>query len=119
MWLFTIYGFFSVACASKPDGSLDKDTVMIRARRADHLRNLQKRFPSVAKTKIVTLLDRDYRYRIIVPKKTWVAALTEMAEEQDWSNFKRQVAMHQGNSGADYIRALHDVWEVMNRLQDS
>jgi hypothetical protein len=119
MWLFTIYGFFSVACASKPDGSLDRDTLMIRARRSDHLRKLQKRFPSLPKAKIITLTGRDYRYRIIVPKNIWVAALTQLAEEHAWSNFKRQVAKHQGTGGADYIGALHEVWEVMNRFQGS
>ena len=29
MWVFTIYGFYSIACASKPDGTLDPDTVMV------------------------------------------------------------------------------------------
>jgi len=73
----------------------------------------------VAKARIITLPNQDYRYRIIVPKNIWVAALTQLAEEQIWSNFKRQVAMHQGKSGADYIDALHEVWGTMNRLQGS
>jgi len=114
MWLFTIYGFYSIACASKPDGSLDKDTVMIRARRSDHLRNMQKRFLSLAKAKILTLPNQDYRYRLVVPKAIWVAALAEMAGEQRWTNFKAEAARHQGDGGADYI----DAWAIMNRLQD-
>ena len=117
MWIFSIYGFYSIACARKPDGSLDSQTVMIRARRADHLRNLQARFPALAKAKIVTLSDRDYRYRLIVPKRTWVAVLAELAEEQEWSNFKSEVAAYQGAEGASYVRALHDVWGIMRRLQ--
>jgi len=32
MWLFTRYGFYSIACARKPDNSLDPDLLMIRAR---------------------------------------------------------------------------------------
>jgi len=66
----------------------------------------------------VSARDHHDLYRIIVPKNIWVAALTQLAEEQIWSNFKRQVAMHQGKSGADYINALHQVWEIMNRIQD-
>ena len=90
---------YSIACASQPDGSLDRQTVMVRARCRDHLRNLQGRFPSLAEAKIVNLPNRDYRYRIIVPKKVWVSALSEMADEQAWSNFKNEAAKHLGNEG--------------------
>ena len=31
MWVFTKYGFVSVACASKQDGEIDEGTVMVRA----------------------------------------------------------------------------------------
>ena len=119
MWIFSIYGMYSIACARRPDGSLDPETVMVRARRADHLRNLQKRFPAVAGADVVTLPNRDYRYRLIVPKSNWAAVLVEMVSEQKWSNFKDQVAKHQGHAGAVYTRALHDVWETMYHLQES
>ena len=91
---------------------------MVRARCKDHLQNLQTRFPALAGSKIVSLRNRDYRYRMIVPKSIWVAALQELAEEQEWNNFKNEVARHQGRGGAVYSRALHDVWEIMYRLQD-
>ena len=117
MWIFTRYGFFSVASASKPDGSRDRETVMVRARRKDHLESLRDRFPALADKKILTMPNADYRYRIIVPKQAWVSVVAELAEEQDWSNFKNEVSSHQGKSGAAYVRALHDVWEIMNGLQ--
>jgi hypothetical protein len=47
MWIFTRYGFFSIACADKPDGSLDSQSVMVRARCIGHLCSLQKRFPAL------------------------------------------------------------------------
>jgi hypothetical protein len=119
MWLFSVYGFYSIGSASKPDGSLDKDTVMIRARRLDHLRNLQKRFPSLlAKAKIITSRDLDYHCRIIAPKSVWVTVLGQLAGEQHWANFKTAVSKSQQEDGADYLRALHDVWAVMRRFQD-
>jgi hypothetical protein len=64
------------------------------------------------------MADRDYRYRMIVPKSVWVPILAELAEEQEWSNFKSEVAVHQGGEGASYLAALHDVWEIMHRLQN-
>jgi hypothetical protein len=68
MWLFTRYGFYSIACARQANGSVDPDALMIRARVAAHLRDLQRRFPALAGKEIVTLPDRDYRFRLIVPK---------------------------------------------------
>jgi hypothetical protein len=118
MWIFSIYGFYSIACASKPDGSLDRETVMVRARRKDHLQNLQARFPALACSEIIFPPNRDYGYRLIAPKSVWVAALQELAEEQEWSNFKNEVAKRQGQTGTAYTRALHMVWEIMYRLQE-
>jgi hypothetical protein len=118
MWIFTRYGFYSVGCADKPDGSLDTETVMVRARRVAHLRSLQKRFAALADCKILTWPKRDYRYRIIVSKTSWIAVLGELAAEQNWSNFKNEAAKYDAASNKDYVRALHDVWSVMNRLQE-
>lgn len=118
MWVFTRYGFYSIACASKSDGSLDDESVMVRARCSTHLRSLQKRFPALAVGKILELQNHDYRYRLIIPKASWTAIMGELAQEQEWSNFKDEAARYQGTSGRGYVRALHDVWAVMNRLQE-
>ena len=117
MWIFTRYGFYSVACGSKPDGSLDGQSVMVRARCIGHLRSMQKRFPGLAVGKILESPDRDYRYRLVISKACWTTIVGELAQEQDWSNFKDETAKFQGTSGRKYVRALHDVWAVMNRLQ--
>ncbi len=119
MWIFTRYGFFSIACARQTDRTLDPDKVMVRARRKQHLQSLQSRFSAIAASAIVTLPDRDYRYRIIVPKKDWSAIMTALAEEQTWSNFKNETARFQGAGGSDYVNALHHVWDVMYGFQRS
>jgi len=118
MWLFTRYGFYSIACASKENGSIDAETMMIRARDIDHLKRLQKRFPTITDTEIVTLPDRDYRYRLMAPKNVWTAIVAELAQEQEWANFKHEAARYQGRSGSHYSHALHQVWGVMHDLQD-
>ncbi|GAC1495751.1 MAG: hypothetical protein NVS1B6_00190 [Steroidobacteraceae bacterium] len=112
MWLMTIYGFYSVACADK-DGQIDVDMLMIRARVARHLTALQKRFPELAKYKILRIPGRDYPVRIVVPKTDWIQALAEMAHEQTWANFKNRAEHVNGDDG--YVGALHDVWEDMRR----
>jgi len=113
MWLFTRYGFYSIACARKPDGSLDPELLMVRARRKEHLANLQKRFAALAGAEIVRLPHRDYRYRLVVPKHAWVTVIAELAREQEWSNFKKEAERFLGAAGRDYTDALHQVWGVM------
>ena len=118
MWLFLPEAFISVACARKPDGSLDPDTVMLRARRKDHLQNLQKRFADIAAAEIRVTPRNDYRYRVVIPKAKWAEILSELVLAQDYSNFKNEAARYQGQKGAAYIHALHEVWNVMHRLQE-
>jgi hypothetical protein len=91
---------------------------MIRARTAVHLKSLKQRFASLADAEVLTWPDRDYRYRLIVAKHVWTEIVTELAEEQEWSNFKNETARYQGKSGTDYVHALHDVWSVMHSLQE-
>ena len=121
MWIFTRYGFFSIACANNTDGTISPDTVMVRARLHEHLVSLKGRFPDseLGKAEILSWDGRDYRYRIIVPKAAWVAALAELATEQTWANFKNETSRFSRAKKAayTYVDALHRVWDVMHRLQ--
>ena len=117
MWIFTRYGFYSIACASKPDGSLDTQSVMVRARCKTHLTSLQNRFPKAAFGELFEFPHADYRYRLVLSKASWTVIVGELVKEQEWSNFKNEVANFQGAAGRAYVRVLHDVWETMYRLQ--
>jgi hypothetical protein len=119
VWIFAWTGFYSIASAQKSDGSMDPQMVMVRARCKRHLQNLVVKFPALSGEKIITFPNRDYRYRIIVPKAVWVGVLSELAQEQTWSNFKHEVARRQGKVGREYVAALHEVWRVMSALQRS
>jgi hypothetical protein len=122
MWIFTRYGFFSIACATGADGALDANTVMLRSRLREHLLSLKARFPETELGKAVILSSdhTDYRYRIVLPKTIWVAALAELATEQTWSNFKNEAAKMEKLKGWShrYVTALHRVWDIMFDLQE-
>ena len=120
MWLFTKYGFYSVVCARQGDGRLgrpvDTNRVMVRARVRDHLEALIGRFQDqLGAAEIQAFPGSDYAWRIFVPKQSWTTAVAALAEEVDYDNFKSAVAHMRGRDG--YEQALHDVWEVMYRLQ--
>jgi hypothetical protein len=117
MWLFTRYGFFSVACARTQEHVADPDLLMIRARRKEHLDNLKQRFPSLASAEIRESPNNDYRYRFIIAKSLWLQVVEALAAEQTWSNFKHEAASHLGRSESEYVNALHEVWSVMHGIQ--
>lgn len=121
MWVFTKYGFYSIACANDSDGNLDANTVMVRARDDQHLRNLQERFPNteIGTAEILAWPGSDYGFRIIIPKPAWVEALSQLAAEQTWSNFKNEAGTYSRTRkfSRDYVNALHDIWSVMHRIQ--
>ena len=121
MWIFTRYGFYSIACATGVDGTIDTDTVMVRSRLREHLLSLKARFPEteLGKAEIQSSDLTDYRYRLVLPKAAWVAALAELATEQTWSNFKNETSRFSRAKKAAYayVDALHRVWDVMHRLQ--
>jgi hypothetical protein len=51
----------------------------------------------------------------VVPKPVWIEVSQELAAEIDYGNFKDRA--HSGSGDDKYVDALHDVWEVMERLQ--
>ena len=122
MWLFTRHGFYSAVCARQGDGGkgqpVDDDRIMVRVRIRGHLDSLIARFSDIlTNVEIQEFHATDYAYRIFIDKSAWAQVLSALGEEIDYDNFKSEVAHHQGKGGADYERALHDVWSVMYRLQ--
>src|SRR5262245_27052969 len=108
MWLFTVYGMFSVSTEARSTISKYGEYAVVRARNRAHLVNLQRRFPHLKPFTIQVTTWRDYRYRIFVPKATWVDVIALLAQEQTWDNFKEAAARFPG-SDSEYIAALHDV----------
>lgn len=112
MWLFTKYGFFSVVRSA-----LNQTDMMIRARKREHLVNLQSTYlTTLGQYKIRSSRDTDYKYRLIVPKYEIKWLMTSLAKELNYCNFKDEAKkLHD----PDYSKALGDVWERMLELQES
>ena len=123
MWIFSTHGFFSAVCARKGNGRhgqpIDPDRIMVCARIRSHLEALKKRFPDLlGEIEIDESAGTDYAFRIFINKPIWSEIVSGLAEETNYDNFKSEVARYQGRKGEAYEHSLHEVWSVMNRLQN-
>jgi hypothetical protein len=113
-------GHLSVVLARKgpgPGQPVDPDTVMIRARLAQHLENLQRAAPALKGFKIVESANADYRYRLIVPKAAFADAMRDILLAIGWTNVKADAQAHAGAVGQGFVDALHDTWAAFQRIQ--
>jgi len=110
MWiLHPSVGFLSVVEKpfDKPTG-----TLTIRVRVHDDLVRLKTFLPSMGP--IIESLDSDYRYRAVAKREAVMAAMSMLARDIEYDNFKSEVSSRQGYARA----ALYgEVWHVLYRLQ--
>ena len=105
MWLITPRGFFS-AVAKAEDGD---EFVTVRARSERDIRNLADLIDAEPSRDDGT----DYRWRIRCRKSEWVEAVSKMAEEIDYSNFKSRIAAED----PERAHLLARVWDVLYDIQ--
>jgi len=118
MWLYTIHGFYSVvAVRPNPEGNAAQvpggNLIMVRARKRQHLMNLQNRFPGLlAPYRISETPTNDYKCRMVLPGALWIEIAKELAAEITYPNFK-EIVKASPETDPSYGTVLHDVWEVM------
>lgn len=100
MWVFTSQGFISAV------KHRDKaNTLLVRARRAEHLDALLPGYPVTQSEKA------DYRYRCEVPRHALADILVDQVKAIEYDNFKNSIADN------EYQDACSGVWAVMHRMQ--
>lgn len=102
MWLYSVYGFFSVV--QKPG---DND-LTIRSRVRSDLERLRRRYlPQMSE--ITESALSDYRFRATAPHAALADAVYLIAQDIDYSDFKSTVGEKQGATRA---RIYADVWNA-------
>jgi 8-oxo-dGTP pyrophosphatase MutT (NUDIX family) len=110
MWIIANFGFFSIV--EKPDDEQER-TLTIRARVKADLENLRDRYlPTLGQISEDT--GTDYKYRAKARRLDCASALSLIALDIDYSNFKNSVAQKQG---ADRAKLYHGLWDVLYGLQ--
>jgi hypothetical protein len=118
MWLFTRYGFFSATVSR-----YDPTKIQVRARAREDLEKLVEFARGEHKIEKLNLKDpisdileldhADYRYRVLMPRKTWSKLAFKLADDIYYSNFKNEI--HDRQRHDLYLR----VWSTMLSLQES
>lgn len=107
MWLFTIFGFFSVVSAGD-------EKVQIRARNPEHLRNLKSKCPALSGYRIQ--LDEtgkaDYYARLIVPLLKWQIVAGYLADEAaKQTNFKDDLRRGPAGDDRELLAWATETWK--------
>ena len=110
MWLFCEAGFFSVV--RKGGGP---DTLQVRARCAQDLSVLRQWCPGLGEFKRTP--HADYAYRALVSRQDFAAALSQMALDIDYDNFKDAVARRGG--GEQRMSVYHRIWGLLADWQNT
>lgn len=106
MWIFTETGFIS-AVAHRDDNRF----MMVRGRDKLSLEPLAE----LAGTEVEFTPNADYSWRVTVHKQDLYEFMEKAISDASYDNFKNRVTK---TRGARFVRALHEVWEVMHGVED-
>lgn len=101
MWIFLPNAFLSIV-----DKSNVKDCLVVRARRAEHIKSV---FPDAD---IQHTPSNDYQYRADIPREQVAAVVAAQVAGIDYDNFKNEV------KDKKLKRACSDVWGVCALIGD-
>ena len=98
MFIFSVYGLFSVVSLrtgdGKPGNPIDPLKIMVRARTRHHLDSLKRAFPQeLGNAKIIESQNSDYRVRLTLDKSVWSSVLVALNDEIHYDRVKP--AMHE------------------------
>lgn len=101
MWVYTVDGHFSAVRTPRRAGHL-----VVRARSLGDIQRFQQRF--CPRATIVKTPVADYLFRVVVPERIWVAAVTIWAGEIQYDNFKGEVLRIRGRPRYLEFSRVHD-----------
>jgi len=110
MWIFNEDGFFSTVVDRD-----DPTKLAVRSRDGRSLWNFCKAVGLRAADHVVETRDRDYPWRVRVPKQVWVRYMETKASELDYVDFKSHMTERYqvGEFQLKQLKTLGDIWGLM------
>jgi len=111
MWLFTVFGYYSIIQHNK-----DPELLLVRSRVKGDLEKLKGKYLKNLGDIVETPIGADYPYRALAWKSELASAMKQVFLDIDYTNFKSEVAKKQ-----DWPR--HDlymkVWGIMKMAEST
>ena len=108
MWLFCKHGFFSAV-----EHRDNNDLIMLRARFRGDLENLINAYFPDSGIEVTETPCADYLFRCVITKAQWSDAVSRIAREIDYDNFKNSV--HDGTErDTAYLKCWYSLRSAQN-----
>ena len=111
MWMFLPFGLLSVVAHRRL-----ADTLLVRARRREHLVELVQALgggPEIQSSPYA-----DYPFRVEVKRVAFASFVSKQLLEMSYDNFKNEASRVAGDRVAGtYADSLHDVWATMREIE--
>jgi len=111
MWIFNEDGFFSTVVDRD-----DPTKLAVRSRDGRSLVNFCEVVGLDYKSDLVETRDRDYPWRVRVPKQVWVHYMETKASELDYVDFKSHMTdrYQVGEFQLKQLKTLGEIWALMH-----
>ena len=122
MWLFTRWGFYSIACARQGnDGStgneIDSHSLVIEAFDEQHLTALKSHLPDlIGNCFIKKVADSEFRFHMIVDKNIWSQVMLSLSQELNYDDFREEMVRKHSMDDPAYLKAMTDIEQFVAKI---
>ena len=122
MWLFTRWGFYSIACARQgDDGStgneIDSHSLVIEAFDEQHLTALKSHLPDlIGNCFIKQVAESEFRFHMIVDKNIWSQVMLSLSQELNYDDFREEMVRKHSMDDPAYLKAMTDIEQFVAKI---
>ncbi|MDG2408177.1 MAG: hypothetical protein P8M53_04115 [Pirellulales bacterium] len=122
MWIFTRWGFYSIASARQGDGGhendLDSHGLVVQAIFRSQLEALKFHLPDlIGNCDIKEHSDSEYKFHMFVDKNIWSQVMLSLSQELNYDNFREEIVKEHSMESPIYLKTITDISNFMSKLQ--
>ena len=120
MWLFTRWGFYSIACARQGDGGneneINSHSLVIEAFSQQHLEALKAHLPDlIGNSFIQEVAESELRFHMIVDKNIWSQVMLSLSQELNYDDFREEMVQKHSMDDPSYLKAMTDIEQFFSK----
>ena len=124
MWLFTRWGFYSIACARQGDGGnesgIDSHSLVIEAFSQQHLEALKAHLPDlIGNSFIQEVAESELRFHMIVDKNIWSQVMLSLSQELNFDDFREEMVQKHSMDDPGYLKAMTNIEQIFSKISST